>query len=1006
MNDQALVVALVAEVRTYLQSVDELLTRTEATARIGGAAREAGNSLHCIRAAAEMVGLEPLATLAGEGERMTQAVAQQLRPFDPATRERLGELRRELSEHLDDLGAEPGGSAGADLDRPPAEAAIEVEIAPAEPAAPQPAAPQPATPQPATPQPATPQPATPQPATPAPKMGLFDLSSDPEFQADLVAGFRAEAQDHLSEASAALDRIEDQGAQESDLNRLSRALHTLKGASAVVGFSVAARLSHALEDMLDQRTAFASGNDPETAIAQVREGLELLDQLTQGNAEAEPTDSSQADALIALVRALTTPGEQTAGAQTPEKTFSEPSPIVEPVAPAAEAADPAPPTADETTSQPPEDQTAAFGGALPALATGGGLSAPVEVRTQELTEAPKEERPAGAEASVRVPLDRVESVGRLAGQLLVERTLFERTEQNLVYQVDELNLSIRRLRGLVEELSTDFEAFALASGRGGLGRSGLDGGEFDELELDRYTEFHLLTRRLAEAVDDLSTAGSDLGGTNQELDEYLSRQRRLLREMQEGLGRLRTVPVSNLEARLSRAVRVTAARTGKDVRFELVGGTVELDKGVLEDLADALLHLVRNAVDHGLEDSDERRRAGKEGPGTVRFSASVRGAQVFLAVEDDGRGIDLSAVREAAVERGLVDPRLDDDLAPSEGYSLLFRPGFSTASEITEISGRGVGLDVVATRLAELRGSIYVESEPGEGTRLVLRLPLTQAVFQAIFVQSGGRTVAVPLAPVTEVTRVDQSDLLSDANGRFLERAGERLPVLDLADTLRLPAKPLGESPQALILNLGDRSLVVLVENLNEARDIAVQPLPHLLRREPAWLGLTVQRDGAVVPILDPYRVAWQGAGADVRRTETAPSIAAPPESSVLIVDDSLSVRRVLANLVTQNGLRAHTAKDGIEALERLQELPHMPDVMLLDIEMPRMDGYELTATVRGQDKLRGLPIIMITSRAGERHRQKALALGVDEYLIKPFNPDDLLQLIGRLGQVPIASAV
>ena len=620
---------------------------------------------------------------------------------------------------------------------------------------------------------------------------------------------------------------------------------------------------------------------------------------------------------------------------------------------------------------------------------------------------PSGPRRTAAEEGVRVPLQRIDELVRVASELLVERSVFERAYEDLTRQAGELALSLRRLRGLTDRLDGDYEATALMRGRPGAPvepAGPVDGSpEFDELEMDRYTGFHQLTRSLAETVSDVETVGAELAVTSTDFEAFILRQKRLVRELQEGLLGLRAVPVATLASRLLRAARNAAERTGKSVELTLVGEAVELDKNLLEQIVDPLLHLVRNAVDHGIELPAVRRERGKPERGSLVIAARHQGGQVVFEISDDGGGLDLAGVRAAAVARGLVPPEVGAALSDEEARELLFLPGFTTAQAVSEISGRGIGLDVVRSRVASLRGVVALDSTPGGGTRFTLRLPLTLAITRALLVRVAGRILALPAAGVERVARIDRGEVHHEAEHAWITLEGEELPVRALADvlTLRGTEEAAAARPLAVVIDLGDHREAFLVDALIESREVVVKPLGPMLRRVAGLAGATLLGDGSVVPILDPYTLPERKlAPPTFVQDRPAVTTLIPWRLEVMIVDDSLSVRRVLSNLAVNAGWLPSTARDGLEALELLQRRSHPPDVLLLDVEMPRMDGYELAATLRAQAAYASLPIVMITSRAGAKHREKAFASGVSQYLVKPFDPEVLINLVERLTAV------
>jgi chemosensory pili system protein ChpA (sensor histidine kinase/response regulator) len=404
-------------------------------------------------------------------------------------------------------------------------------------------------------------------------------------------------------------------------------------------------------------------------------------------------------------------------------------------------------------------------------------------------------------------------------------------------------------------------------------------------------------------------------------------------------------------------------------------------------MIDPLLHLLRNCVDHGVERDDERRSAGKPETGRIFIHAFYQGTQVVIQVGDDGRGIEPERLRTAAVRGGFLSPADAAD-ADLEGlHQLLFVPGFSTAGEVSEISGRGVGLDIVRSRVAKLKGSIAVDSTVGKGTTFSIRLPMTLAIVRSLLVSAHGKTFAIPIQAVSQIIRVEKSAIGKVADGRVIFHGGRVFSLFQLGKTLALPTLT-EEEPAVmpvLITYAGSREVAVQVDKIVAAREIVVKTLGTHLRRVHGMIGATVMGDGAVVPILNLPELV--------------------ESMKVMIVDDSVSVRRVVSTMIKSQGWTPIQAKDGLDAFEQLQRSATPPDAILLDVEMPRMSGYELLATLRSQEKFTGVPIVMVTSRAGEKHRRKAMELGANEYTVKPFLEDALVSLLRKLVAAPAAMA-
>jgi chemosensory pili system protein ChpA (sensor histidine kinase/response regulator) len=457
------------------------------------------------------------------------------------------------------------------------------------------------------------------------------------------------------------------------------------------------------------------------------------------------------------------------------------------------------------------------------------------------------------------------------------------------------------------------------------------------------------------------------------------------------------VPLATLANRLHRTVRVSARKRGKVAELVLDGVSTELDKTVMEQLAGPLEHLLRNAVDHGIEDSESRRAAGKPECGVIRLSAAYEGTQVVVHLTDDGSGLDLDKIRKTAIQLGYHTEAEAAILTPADLSDLIFEPGFSTAESITEISGRGIGLDVVKAGVEALKGTVSLHSREGQGVKFTIRLPMTLVITKVLMLEAQQERYAIPLAAVTRTTRIDSSQIELSGQRQMIKLEDRVLPVVHLAEWLemRAPGEPPPGRLPLVVVRAGEGEVALIADRVMEAREVMVKPLEGLLRRVPRMTGATILGDGSVVLIVNPVDLSatqQQRAQAPVRRRVPARR----GSFEILIVDDSPSVRRAVANLVRNAGWIPSQAKDGVEALEILQRGDRRPDAILMDIEMPRMDGFELTSSLRSQTALRSVPVIMLTSRSGEKHRKKAIEVGVNEYLVKPFQDDALVEVIRR----------
>jgi chemosensory pili system protein ChpA (sensor histidine kinase/response regulator) len=594
----------------------------------------------------------------------------------------------------------------------------------------------------------------------------------------------------------------------------------------------------------------------------------------------------------------------------------------------------------------------------------------------------------------RVDADLLDNLLNNAGEVSIFRSRLEQQVSSIEFNLAELGRTVTRLKDQLRKLELETEAQILHRRQ----EQHPDRADFDPLELDRYSTIQQLTRAFAESVSDVGSIEGLLENLTREGQNLLLQQARVVTELQNGLMRTRMVPFQRHVQRLSRLVRQVAADTGKRAEFVVVGASGELDRQVLDRMLPPFEHMLRNSVVHGIEMPQERAAKGKPEGGTIRVGLHREGSEMVIVLEDDGRGIDVNAVRERAQARGLVHP--GRVLSDEEALQLILEPGFSTASVVTQHAGRGVGMDVVVNEIKKLGGALFTESKPGQGVKFTIRLPFTLAITQALIVRTGDELYALPLPSVEGVARVPKSEVQKHLNeetptfnyggqvyrfqhlGAFVGGGPSLLPETDVSIPL-------------ILIRAGEHSTAIVTDELVGSREMVVKAVGPQIATIRGISGATIMGDGRIVIILDMgamVRSEWRG------RTPLLPQ--GPKQDRrtfALVVDDSITVRRVTQRLLERNGMRVLTAKDGVDALSLLQE--NLPDVILLDIEMPRMDGYELATHVRADARLADIPIVMITSRVGEKHRARAIELGVNDYLGKPYQENQLLDAIEPLVQ-------
>jgi len=606
---------------------------------------------------------------------------------------------------------------------------------------------------------------------------------------------------------------------------------------------------------------------------------------------------------------------------------------------------------------------------------------------------------------VRVRADLLDKLVNEAGEVSIARSRLDNEMTGLRQSLADLTENVNRLRSQLREIEIQADTQIQAR----IAQQRETERAFDPLEFDRYTRFQELTRMLAESVNDVATVQQNAMRGLEDASQDLHRQGQVLRDLQQNLMRVRMVQFGSIADRLFRVVRQSGKELDKQVHLDIRGSAVEVDRGVLEKMSGPIEHLLRNAVAHGVEPADVRTASGKSPTGEITVEVRQEGREIVLSFADDGAGLDYAKIRARAIATGLIKP--DAGVPDRELGDLIFMPGFTTASAVTELSGRGVGMDVVRGEVVGLGGRIETESEPGRGTRFTVHLPLTLAVSQVVLVTAGRTRLAVPSSSVEQVLQVKPQALAAAYTDRHIEWQGSKVPLFYLGTLVELPdLKPVAQhySP-VVILRSGHQRIALHCDDVTRNQEVVVKPVGAQVARVRGVTGATVLGNGEIVLIVNPVALAQIAAGEVLDRVVASPAIAAVLQDTLpaiaMVVDDSLTVRKVTQRLLAREGYQVMLAKDGVDAMRQLQET--VPDVMLVDIEMPRMDGFDLTRNVRGDERFRHVPIIMITSRTADKHRNFAMSLGVDAYLGKPYAEDELLALVASYtSQRHVAAAV
>ena len=752
----------------------------------------------------------------------------------------------------------------------------------------------------------------------------------PGHDPELLEIFLEEGFDIIENSGAALVRWQAEPSNRQEVETLLRDLHTLKGGARMVEIAPIGDLAHELEFLYEGLSAGVL--QPTAALfGLLQSSHDRLAQMLDATRAGQPLPP--ADQLIDAI-----------------KNFSHPA---VPEAPA-----------------------------------------PVVVSATPKVETPAPQPDAGADM-VKVSAELLDDLVNLAGETSIFRGRIEQQVNDARVTLSEMETTIERMRDQLRRLDTETQGRILSRQQVEAERLGYE--EFDPLEMDRHSQLQQLSRALFESASDLLDLKETLDRRNQDAENLLQQQGRINTELQEGLMRTRMVPFERMLPRLKRIVRQVSGELGKDVEFIVGNAEGEMDRNVLERMAAPLEHMLRNAVDHGLESAEVRIAAGKPAQGRITLDLSREGGDIIFDIRDDGAGVPLDAVRRKAIKRGLLAP--DSDISDRDVLQFILQPGFSTAEKITQISGRGVGMDVVHEEVRQLGGSMSIDSVPGQGVHFRIRLPFTVSVNRALMVQCFDDQYAIPLNTIDGIVRV----LPNELEGHYrldpptYKYAGQHYELCYLGELLKTSHRPklLGQSLPlpVLLVQCNERHIAVQVDSMAGTREIVVKSLGPQFAAVQGLSGATILGDGRVVLILDllaPIR-AMQARVPQQSVTQEA-EVEPHKPLLVLVVDDSVTVRKVTSRLLERHGMNVLTAKDGVDAMLLLEE--HRPDVMLLDIEMPRMDGFEVATQVRADERLQHLPIIMITSRTGQKHRDRAMAIGVNDYLGKPYQESVLLESI------------
>ena len=846
----------------------------------------------------------------------------------------------------------------------------------------------------------------------------LESEEEEDYDDELLEIFLEEAQELMDSSEATLTQLKSDPGNKEQLNQLLRDLHTIKGGARMAGITPIGDLAHSLETQLESITEQNKSLDADffEVLYQSHDTLsEMLENLKSGNAiQNTNDDASQVieqnadahetkdehhvksdDEVLQLEEYPSEEHGSDGEEKAPQKQELENSETLL-LSEIDDAHNDSQTSNDVIKSSKVIEQSSSLD--VPEqVSRSAELIQPeaVEPEKPTLHQAPK----SSSNERVRVSADILDELVNYAGEVSIYRSRLDQGSNEFQTSLDEMNATIVRMREQLRrfEMETEAQIQSRRDQAESLGYERYE--EFDPLEFDRFSNMQQITRAMAESVADLDSIENTMTNLNSESETLLIQQGRVNTDLQEGLMRTRMIPFKSQLARFRRIIRQTSNELNKQINFELFGGDQEIDRRVLEKIMAPLEHMLRNSVAHGIESPEQRKQAGKNPKGNIKLFIGRDGSEIDIKVIDDGAGINIDAVRKKAIEQGLMAEGAN--LSDRDIMQFILESGFSTASEVSQISGRGVGMDVVGTEIKQLNGTLSIDSVTGKGSTFKILMPLTMSVSRALMVEVGEEIFAIPLVGIENIIR-ETSDVLKRLtahNDTYYQWHDEEYQFLHLGSVLGVSQMAFPDEKMKapiLLARSGENRIAISVDGLLGSREIVVKSVGPQLSTVKGVTGATILGDGKISLILDLAVLAREGVA--MRQTseqEDTIQVQAQRQITVMVVDDSITVRKVTQRLLKRYEYEVITAKDGVDAIATLHET--LPDVMLLDVEMPRMDGFELATHMRDDEKFKNVPIIMITSRTGDKHRDRAMKIGVNEYMGKPYQEHDLISNIKKL---------
>ena len=832
----------------------------------------------------------------------------------------------------------------------------------------------------------------------------------PSDKSGIIEFFLVEAGDHLQNLNKGLLSLEKHPSDTAMIDELFRAAHTLKGSAAMMGFQGISNVAHKAEDMLGQ---FRSGTIPicKESLNFLFDSVDAVKLMVDSVAANEPEDQLVVESIARAYRDALENFQRTAPSEEPaldahplrkdeldmawERAFEVEPPIEEEEKPLLAKAPPpkaAPPAPEPPLSASPLKQELEEAKKIGVLEKRG-----IGRRVTDTTELEKQ--------FIRVNIDRLDNLMNLVGEMIVSRN-------RLAHQVDfikslreELAFSQGRLLREIKKFEEKYEYTLSVTGPGMDPQQQEErSNDFLELEFDRYDDFNLLSRKLTEITNDTNEIMNELAAFFDSFELDTGRMATITSNLQDEITMARMVEVDKLYQMFQRPVRDLAQEENKLVNMVVSGGETKIDKTIFEIISDPLMHMVRNAISHGLEPEAERKALGKDATGLLILKARHEGNSIIIEIEDDGRGMDPVVLKRIAVEKGYITPSEALTLSDAESINLIFHPGFSTAATVGKVSGRGVGMDVVSNHLLRINGRIDIKTEKNVGTKFIIRLPLTLAIAQALIVKLKDQEIAVPMNLVEETTRFSYKDIQHAAGEQMVNLRGSMLRLIKLNELLGVGKFPMQDESfrqPTLILGTAEKRMALMVEDITGREEIVVKSLGDYLKGLKLFSGATLSGEGNVRLILNiasffgEEAIVSTKASIGIAKAAPAATEEILRKPRVLVVDDSISIRKYVQRFLDRTGYEVEVAPDGMEALNIMGRIQF--DAVITDLEMPVMHGYDLMAEMRKSPGFMNIPVIVLTSRAGEKHRQKAMEMGAQGYLVKPFEEQEMLEALKKL---------